>query len=148
MVDENGNELARYLMPETDTQIRIKLLRANCFFHSSVMYRLDKAKEAGGYNPVKMSEDHDLWLKLGRLGKFMNFPEYSVKYLFSAGGYNSQTKIQRLKQNLLFAKEHRGFYPNYFYSVIFGWAKIIFTPIFNLMPVKLKGVFLKIHKKI
>ncbi len=73
---------------------------------------------------MKMSEDHDLWLRLGRKGKFMNFQEYSVKYLFSPQGYNSQNKITRLKQNILFAKEHKDFYPNYVYSVVFGWAKV------------------------
>lgn len=148
MVDELGAEIARYLMPETDTEIRKKILRANCFIHSSVLYRTKSVKEIGGYNLMKMSEDHDLWLRLGRIGKLMNFHEYSVKYLFSRGGYNSQDKIFRLKQNMLFAKEHRGAYPNYWSAIALGWAKICFYPIFNLMPVKIKGVFLRLHKKI
>lgn len=147
MIDINGIELARYLMPETNLEIRKKLLRANCFIHSSVLYRKELVKKIGGYTVEKMSEDHDLWLRLGRMGKFYNFQEYSVKYLFSPSGYNSQDKILRLKQNLLFTKEHKGFYPNYLYSVFFGWAKIIFTPIFNILPVKVKGVLLKLHKK-
>ncbi|MEI6400312.1 MAG: glycosyltransferase family 2 protein [bacterium] len=148
MIDEKGNEIARYLMLETDNQIKNKLLRANCFIHSSVMYRKDIVIEIGGYTIEKMSEDHDLWLRLGRHGKFMNFPTYSVKYLFTPSGYNSQDKILRLKQNLLFTKEHKDFYPNYVYSVIYGWAKILFTPIFNLLPTRLKGFFLWLHKKI
>ncbi|MDB5188987.1 MAG: hypothetical protein JWM92_585 [Candidatus Nomurabacteria bacterium] len=148
MVDESGRELARYLMPETDEEIRKKILRANRFIHSSVVYRKEAVKKIGGYTVEKMSEDHDLWLRLGRTGKFTNLQEYSTQYLFSPGGYNSQNKILRLRQNLLFAEEHKDFYPHYYYALIIGWTKIFFTPIFNRMPTKLKGVFLKIHKKI
>src|SRR3989338_7949167 len=148
IVDEQGTEIARYLMPETDLEIRKKILRANCFIHSSVLYRTKSVKEIGGYAVEKMSEDHDLWLRLGRIGRFTNLQEYSVKYLFSPKGYNSQDKFLRLKQNLLFAKEHKDFYPNYLLAIILGWAKICFYPIFNLMPTRLKGIFLKLHKKI
>jgi glycosyltransferase involved in cell wall biosynthesis len=147
IVDDKGVEIARYLMPETDLDIRRKILRANCFIHSSVLYRTNLVKDIGGYTIEKMSEDHDLWLRLGRLGKFKNFQEFSVKYLFSSGGYNSQDKIIRLKQNLLFAKEHKDFYPNYIYAFILGWIKILFYPVFNLLPNRLKGIFLKLHKK-
>jgi GT2 family glycosyltransferase len=148
VVNEEGVEIARYLMPETDVEIRKKILRANCFIHSSVMYRQKKVKDIGGYTVEKMSEDHDLWLRLGRVGKFMNLQEYAVQYCFSVGGYNSQDKFLRLKQNLLFAQEHKDFYPNYLFAIILGWIKICFYPIFNLMPTRLKGIFLKLHKKI
>ena len=148
MVDETGVEIARYLMPETDLEIRRKILRANCFIHSSVLYKANTVKDIGGYTVEKMSEDHDMWLRLGRMGKFMNFREYSVKYLFSTEGYNSQDKILRLKQNLLFIKEHKDIYPNYIYASILGWIKICSYPVFNLMPVRVKGMLLKLHKKI
>jgi len=148
VVDEDDSEIARYLMPETDPEIRKKILRANCFIHSTVLYRTKLVKEIGGYTVTKMSEDHDLWLRLGRIGKFTNLQEFSAKYLFNPKGYNSQDKFLRLKQNLLFAREHKDFYPNYFFAIILGWAKICFYPVFNLMPMKIKGMFLKLHKKI
>lgn len=148
VTDESGVEIARYLMPETDAEIRAKILRANPFIHSSVLYRTKAIKDIGGYTVEKMSEDHDLWLRIGRLGKFKNLQEFSVKYCFSVNGYNSQDKFLRLKQNLLFAREHKDFYPNYLFATILGWIKILFYPIFNLMPIKIKGKFLKLHKKI
>ncbi len=148
VVDDTGREISRYLMPLSDRDIRKKILRANCFIHSSVVYRKKSVKDIGGYTPEKMSEDHDLWLRLGRIGKFMNFPDYSVRYLFSAGGYNSQNKTVRLKQNIENAFEHKNFYPNYWQAVVLGWGKIIFYPLFNLMPKKIQGMFLKLHKKI
>ena len=148
MVDSRGKEIARYLMPKTDQEIRRKLLRKNCFIHSSVMYRKHPVKEIGGYAIDRMSEDHDLWLRLGRIGKFGNLQDYAVKYYLNSKGYNSQDKFLRLKQNLLFAKEHKDFYPNYIFAVIFGWAKIFFTPIFYLMSTKLKGILLGFYKRI
>ena len=111
------------------------------------MFRAKDVKALGGYAVGKMSEDHDLWLRLGKLGKFKNFQEYSVKYLYSVGGYNSQDKIKRLIQNLSFAGEHRDDYPGYSMALLFGVAKILFFPIFNIMPNSFKGVFLKLHKK-
>lgn len=148
LVDDKSEEIARYLMPQKDAEIRSKILRMNCFIHSSVMYHKSAVQAAGGYTVEKMSEDHDLWLRLGRQGKFANLPDYAVQYYLNMKGYNSQDKFLRLKQNLLFVKEHKDFYPNVFYATILGWAKICFYPIFNLMPSKLKGVFLKLHKKL
>ena len=147
MIDEKGRELSRYLMPGTDEEIRLKMLRANPFIHSSVMFRAKDVKALGGYAVGKMSEDHDLWLRLGKLGKLKNFREYSVRYLYSVGGYNSQDKIKRLMQNLSFAGEHRNYYPGYCKALLFGAAKILFFPLFNLMPNSFKGVLLKLHKK-
>ncbi len=148
VVDENGLEITRYLMPKSDSAIRRKILRMNCFIHASVVFRKDAVKNLGGYRPHKMSEDHDLWLRLGRVGKFANMPEYSVKYLLGLSGLNSQNRILRLKQNMLFAKEHKDSYPNYIQAVILGWAKLMFLPLFSIMPTRLKGFFLNLHKKI
>jgi glycosyltransferase involved in cell wall biosynthesis len=148
IVDEKDTEIARYILPTNDIDIRKKILRLNCFVHASVVFRKVSVEKVGRYRTNKFSEDHDLWLRLGRIGKFANLPEYSVKYLFQAKGLNSQTKIFRLRQNMLFAKEHRDFYPNYIRAVFVGWVKIIFLPIFSILPQKLKGFFLKIHKKL
>lgn len=148
VVDENGLKITRYLMPQSDHEIRNKILRMNCFIHTSVMFRKSSVEKLGGYRPEKMSEDHDMWLRLGRVGKFANLPEYSVQYLLGLTGINSQNKILRLKQNMLFAREHKDFYPNYLQAVILGWAKLIFLPVFSLLSPKLKGFFLNLHKKI
>lgn len=148
VVDEKGKEITRYLMPKTDSKIRRKILRMNCFIHTSVVFRKDAVKNLGGYRSHKMSEDHDLWLRLGRVGKFANMPEYSVRYLLGLSGLNSQNRILRLKQNMLFAREHKDFYPNYLQAVILGWAKLIFLPVFSVLPSKVKGFFLNLHKKI
>ena len=148
MVDEKGNELARYLMPATDKKIRSKIIRTNPFVHSSVMFRAHDVKSLNGYDVEKLSEDQDLWLRLGNMGMFMNFQDYSVKYLYRDSGYNSQEKTKRIMQNIKLAFEHRNNYPGYFAAVIFGLFKLLIYPVFNLMPVRFKGMLLKLHKKI
>src|SRR3990167_10841421 len=55
VIDEGGSEIARYFMPETDLEIRKKILRANCFIHSSVLYKPKSFKKIGGYTVTKMS---------------------------------------------------------------------------------------------
>lgn len=147
MVDSKGKEITRFLMPKTDEEIRKKLLRKNCFIHSSVMYRKSVVQAVGGYTVEKMSEDHDLWLRLGRRGKFANLPDYAVQYYLNMTGYNSQNKFVRLKQNLLLIKEHKDFYPNHVLATIIGWLKIIFMPIFMNVPLGVKGLLLKIYKR-
>ncbi len=148
VVDDKGEEITRYLMPETDAGIRNKILRMNCFIHSSVMYHRRVVQAVGGYTVEKMSEDHDLWLRLGRQGKFANLPDYAVQYFLNMKGYNSQDKFLRLKQNLLLIKEHKDFYPNHAIAFIIGWLKIVFMPIFMNVPLGVKGPLLKIYKKI
>lgn len=148
IVGNGGEEITRYPMPQKDAEVRNKILRMNCFIHSSVMYRKSVVQAVGGYTVEKMSEDHDLWLRLGRLGKFANLPDYAVQYYLNMKGYNSQDKFIRLKQNLLLIKENKDFYPNYLLATIIGWLKIIFMPIFMNVPHAIKGPWLKIYKKI
>jgi glycosyltransferase involved in cell wall biosynthesis len=143
MVDEDGNELVRYLMPATDRKIRSKILRANPFVHSSVMFRAEDVRSLGGYDQGKLSEDLDLWMRLGRLGMLMNFQECSVKYLYSHRGYNSQDKIKRILQNIKLAHQHKDNYPGYLIGVFFGCTKLLIYPIFNLMPGRLNDLHLK-----
>jgi glycosyltransferase involved in cell wall biosynthesis len=148
LIGNDGRELTRFLMPSTDQEIRSKMLRANPFIHSSVMFRANDVKLVGGYSVGKMSEDHDLWLRLGKVGKLHNFNEFSVKYLYSTSGYNSQDKIKRLMQNIEFAHEFKDFYPDYHIAILSGWIKILSYPLFNLLPIKFRGFFLRLHKKL
>ena len=50
IVNEEGKELFRYLLPEEDNVIRSKILSKNCFAHSSVLFRKDIVMNFGGYS--------------------------------------------------------------------------------------------------
>jgi len=145
-VDSNGHEITRYLMPETDREIRKKLLRINCFVNSSVLFKKSSYKAIDGSTGVL--EDYDLWLKIGSLGKLANLNRYSVKYLAKFSGYGSRNKIKRLKENLALSKKYKKKYPNYFQALILGYFKLFFYPLFGLLPLRIKAVFIKLHKKL
>ena len=45
------------------------------------MFRYDLIKKIGGYDEtIRFGEDLDLWLRLGKEGKFYNFSEAMIKY--------------------------------------------------------------------
>ena len=49
-------------------------------FMSDLIFLKSVAEEVGFYGNEKLAEDWNLWLKLGRLGKFYNFPDYFTYY--------------------------------------------------------------------
>ena len=145
-VEYNGKEINRYLMPETDKKIRQKILRINSFINSSVLFRTSAFETVGSSSSIL--EDYDLWMKLGNIGKFNNLPIYAVKYCVKFDGYGAKNKSARLEENLVLSKKYKDIYPNYFKAFILGYIKIFFYPIFELLPIKIKGVLLKLHKKL
>lgn len=81
LINDLDRELDVVIKPETDEEIRKNLFTKNPFFHSSVMFRFDAVKQLDGYDEkIMFGEDLDLWLRMGKLGKFYNFPEAMIKY--------------------------------------------------------------------
>ena len=108
IVNENREELFRYLLPETDEKLRAKILGKNYFVHSSVLFRKDKALEFEGYSESKEVihlEDYDLWLKLGTIGKFANLPLYSTAYMVRADSLSYKNRAHVFKKNLSYIKK-------------------------------------------
>lgn len=146
ITDNNGKEITRYLMPLEDKQIRSKMLRTNCFIHSSVLFKKESLEIVGGYKGLL--EDYDLWLRLGLIGKMANIDTYSVRYSFNFDGVNTTNKNLRLKENLVLAKKYKKHYPNYFYSLIMGYSKMFGYHFFKYLPLKIEGIILKFHKSL
>ncbi len=113
LVDPGGNEVARYLKKENDTEIRNAALLSNPFSHTTVMFRADIARKVGGYGDWRYAEDWDLWLKMGKFGKFYNFPEYFAAYTVS--GENKSFVYLRAQTKMIFRflNIHRHDYPGY-----------------------------------
>jgi len=81
LINSNDQVLEYVKKPESDSEIRKDFFVKNPFFHSSVMFRFELIKKNGGYDEkIKFGEDLDLWLRLGKEGKFYNFPEAMIKY--------------------------------------------------------------------
>ncbi len=112
MVDQNRQEIFRFLKREKDNEIRNNALYANPFWHNTVMFIKEKALEVGGYNDLRFVEDWDLWLRLGLKGKFYNLQEHLSLYMNA--GQNLSVSNQKLaaKTILNLIDKFKNQYPN------------------------------------
>jgi len=121
VVNLEGKLVKKFLLPETDREIRNVILSKNVFVHSGVMFSRDKALAAGGYDEcpdLKHIEDFALWLKLGKLGKLYNLPIYGVRYVDDSSSITNQNIILQVKRSKTLIKRYRGLYPNYFRALL------------------------------
>lgn len=151
VIDENNNELFRYLLPESDKDIKGRILGKNCFVHSSVMFRKLTALEFGGYDEstsTRHIEDYDLWLKLGTVGKFANLPLYAIKFTQRSGSISGKNKIEQFKKNIKLIKTYKNKYPNYLGAFIRSYARILIYGFILKSPIKFSlNKLIKIYKE-
>jgi glycosyltransferase involved in cell wall biosynthesis len=147
-IDEDNREIGRYLFPKKDKDIRKSILIDNLFAHSTVLVRKDVWEKVEGYNEqFGFFADMDLWLKIGRMGKFYNFQEYFTYYLDkeTAGNYSMRNKDIRRKLGLLIRlrKKYRNDYPGYKKAYLFCWASYFYS--FLPFKQKLRPALLKLR---
>jgi glycosyltransferase involved in cell wall biosynthesis len=84
MIDEAGNELHLLIPPLSNDEIQNNALKGHCpINHPTAMYRLDAIRQVGNYSgDFYPSEDLDLWLRLGEIGKLANLKNPVLKYRF------------------------------------------------------------------
>ena len=113
-VDTDCREHMRYLKPERDRQIKRVALMANPLAHSSSMYRLELAVKVGGYDESLAGfQDWDLWLKLGKVSKLYNFPDYTTCYRIWHGSGSFHQLKGNTQSALRITKRHRQDYPGF-----------------------------------
>ncbi|MFA5011722.1 MAG: glycosyltransferase family 2 protein [Ignavibacteria bacterium] len=76
----NKNMRLRYWKsPETDIEIKQRLMYLNPINHSSVVFRKKISEEVMSYNEnMDVNEDYELWLRLSRKAVFHCIPEFLV----------------------------------------------------------------------
>lgn len=113
--------------PEKDVVIRNTMLFRNNFFTSTVMFRRDKALEAGGFKVlgVDLAEDYDLWLRLGNRGEMGNIQE--VFTLYRSPSYNKEKLVQFLKKQADLISEHGSNYPYFWVAYLFLKLRVLFN---------------------
>ena len=110
----DGAEQMRILKPEHDAHVRRHILYANPLVHTVSMFR----RVAGG-KPVRYDEtlagfqDWDLWLRLGKTGKFHNFPEYFGCYQVWYGGGTFHQSKKNTQSAARIVWRHRRAYPGF-----------------------------------
>lgn len=139
LVDEQNQELARYLLPEQDIIIRQKILGRNCFAHSTVVFKKERMySEEGKYRHV---EDQELWLFLGTRGKFTNLDLYSTALMTPENSITSKNRISQAKKMLRLAWEYRKKYKNFIKNYIFALTRFCFFLFISLIPFSRKFLY-------
>jgi len=128
IVDINGREIKKCLPPETDAEIRKSILIRNPFVHSAVVFKREIWQLTNGYiGRKKVSTDEwSLWLELGKLGKFYNFPEYFIYYLKNPQGTSKKKQVYNLREDIKIRKKYRTYYPNFWKGYFYGWLQYFY----------------------
>jgi glycosyltransferase involved in cell wall biosynthesis len=130
IINENYEEVYKYFKRESDEDIRKNALISNPFSHNTVMFRKNAFLQVGGYENHKFAEDWDLWLKMGKIGKFYNFQQYFTYYL-STGQNTSFNKLKEQSKYIFkIIKKHKDVYPNFWK----GYIVHIFQYTYSLLP--------------
>jgi glycosyltransferase involved in cell wall biosynthesis len=81
VIDRDGRELRRELLPQSHDDLARRLLLRNPFQHGSVVVRLEALNAAGGYrDDYGANEDYDLWRRLVRTWQLACVPEVLYRY--------------------------------------------------------------------
>ena len=133
MVDTSKKVNYKFFKRETDNEIRKSALYACPFWHSTVLFRKDAVQRVGGYdNKIRFGEDWELWLRLGKIGKFYNFKEYFSLYLNSGTNFSINHQKFVGKTILGIIKKYKKDYPNYKKALVLNMMQYVysFSPLF------------------
>lgn len=132
-IDQDGKEIVRYLLPEKDIDIRKILLVSDSFAHVTTLFKKDAWEKLGGYDEnFDGLEDWELWLRMGRIGKFYNIQEFFVKYSghqHGNPGYAEKrySRLEFLKLNIKLKKKYSRDYPNYRRALLLSWLGYFYS---------------------
>jgi len=91
------------------------------------MFKKADWEAVGGYDEsFDYAQDWELWMKLGKQGKYYNFQEYFVRSTFSSFGRSSKNLAHHLWLNLVARKRYRNDFPNFWKGYILGWFSYAF----------------------
>jgi len=112
-IDEDGDPLRLTSYPNDHDQLVHRLLhRETALIHPSVMVRHEILRATGGYRAkFQWIEDHDLWLRISKLGKLANLPDIVIAYRQHASSIcwqRSNSQRELMNQLLLEAYADRG----------------------------------------
>jgi len=111
--DEKGREFMRTLNPEKDEDIREAMLFSCLIAPSAAVFRKNAYEIAGGFDEsTDLSEDWDLFLKMGKVGKMYNFQEYFLYYLQGSQNRSNFNRRENLKYNISLIKKYAKDYPH------------------------------------
>ncbi|MFA5131373.1 MAG: glycosyltransferase [Patescibacteria group bacterium] len=127
-IDENDKEIKKDIFAVGDYDIRSRILAKNQFMQSSVVFRKEAYKLAGGYQEkFIVCEDLDLWLAIGNKYKFANLIEPMVAYRLHSGGISKSRKLEIAKTTDEIIDKYKKNYPHYLRAKFKSLLRIIFS---------------------
>ena len=103
-MDSDGDLLGSSSLPlEHDNIVADLLHRRTGHFHPTTLIRANAFQRTGGYrDEFKHIEDHDLWLRMSKLGRLVNLPDVVLCYrLHAASVCWTQADFRRERMNAL-----------------------------------------------
>lgn len=98
--DRNLRVLNLREYPRTDEGVRKIIFRYSPFAHPATIWRTSAMKKLGGYNSnIPLSQDYDLYFRIGRICEFANLPDVLLKLRI----HNDSSSIIRGKYQEQFA---------------------------------------------
>jgi glycosyltransferase involved in cell wall biosynthesis len=99
LIDEHGRKVGLHSESDPPEVVRWRLLFGNPVSHSSSVFRIQAAKEAGGYGIADCAEDWALFQRLARLGEILLDDKAAVRFRLHASsqtrsGFNSRSNIE------------------------------------------------------
>lgn len=127
-VTEEGKHILWYFNSTNPKVLRNSILARNPIVNSSVVYRRDSYNKVGGYKNMRLSEDYDLWLRLGQIGDIANIEGAETSYTLrknSMSGSNGAQSVLVAQTVLKQIKEYKNIYPNYWIAAAKGYARLL-----------------------
>jgi glycosyltransferase involved in cell wall biosynthesis len=96
LIDERGRATGSHVPHLSSERIYHFLIFYNCIFHSSVMFRLEVAKNLGGYDEAfELAEDADLWYRISRISRIAMCDEILTKLRDHPSSISNKHKIEQ-----------------------------------------------------
>ena len=150
MFNEEGKELFRFAEKENDSELRKRILKKDPFTNSSVLIRKSAILKVGLYREDRDAlhvEDYDMFLMLGRIGKFKTLQEYMTGFTMRKGGISGSNKLSQFRKGLSLLKRYRRDYPGGTTAFICVLIKIIGYFGYRIIPESLKMKAFSIYKR-
>lgn len=124
VVNPQGQELYRFLKPETDKMIRRVMLFSNPMGNSTTLFRRSAGERCGWYDSeMRYSGDRDFWMKMALVGKLYNFQEYLSFYTMGTHNTSIAHIKPHLKASLELTKRYRRHFPGYPLALIVNYVQ-------------------------
>ena len=125
--DERGTVLKTIKSPIDPISIKNNILSYNPLITSSVVCRTDIFKTLGGFKPMFLAEDYDLWLRIGQTGNISNVNHSDIIYTVRQKSASNSRRVEMAKTVLYLVKEYRYTYPGYVKALLKAYARLLLS---------------------